>query len=232
VALPIGPVQSVDLNAPGGTFVVSVQASNASGFGPESPPQTFSVPIVPAPPGPPSGLSAVVAGASVHLFWTPPTSGGEPTGYAILAALSPGGPVVAGVTIEAPAWWTTVPGVPPGTYFVRLAAFNLGGASTPSNEVAVTVRAPQLPGPPVLHPPIVIGSTVGLSWAPGPGESPSSYIVRAALSPSGPVIAGFPTTGTAVSVPGVPRGTYFVHIQGVTGAGVGPASNEVAVIVP
>ena len=128
-SLPLGEVQSLDLNAPAGTYFVSVQASNAAGLGPESVSQTLTVPLIPSPPGAPTGLAALVAGASVHLFWTPPSSGGEPVGYLLVAALSPGGPPIGGLTFEAPAWWWTVPGVPPGTYYLRLAAFNLGGAS-------------------------------------------------------------------------------------------------------
>lgn len=231
-SLPLGEILSADLTAPSGTYVVSIQAANAAGAGPESAPLTLSVPLTPPPPGPPTGLAALVAGSSVHLFWTPPASGGEPVGYLLLAALSPGGPPIAGLTIPAPSWWTTIPGVPPGTYYLRLAAFNLGGASTVSNEVAVTVTLPQLPGSPVLNPPIVIGNTVNLAWARGPGETPASYIVRASLSPTGPVVASLQVTGTGLSVPNVPRGTYYIVVHGVTGAGVGPPSNQVAAVVP
>jgi Subtilase family len=231
-SLPIGEVLSTDLTAPSGTYVVSVQAGNAFGLGPESATQVLTVPVIPPPPGAPTGLAALAAGASVHLFWTPPASGGEPVGYLLVGALSPGGPAIAGLTFEAPAWWWTVPGVPPGTYYLRLAAFNLGGVSALSNEVAVSVSLPQLPGPPVLNPPIVIGQTVNLSWARGPGETPASYIVRASASPTGPVIAGLQVNGTGLSAPGVPRGQYFIVVHGVTGAGVGPPSNQVVAVVP
>ena len=200
-SLPLGEILSADLTAPNGTYVVSVQASNAFGAGPESPPQVLTVPLTPPPPGAPTELAALVAGSSVHLFWTPPAAGGEPIGYLLLAALSPGGPAVAGLTIAAPAWWTTIPGVPPGLYYLRLAAFNLGGVSALSNEVAVSVAAPQLPGPPILNPPVVTGSTVNLSWARGPGETPASYIVRASMSPTGPVVASLQVAATGLSVP-------------------------------
>ena len=45
-----------------GTYVVSVQASNAAGLGPESAAQVLTVPIIPALPGAPTGLAALVAG--------------------------------------------------------------------------------------------------------------------------------------------------------------------------
>ena len=231
-SLPLGEVLSTDLTVPSGTYVVSAQASNAFGVGPESAAQVLTVPVIPPPPGAPTGLAALVAGASVHLFWTPPASGGEPVGYLLVAALSPGGPAIAGLTFAAPAWWTTIPGVPPGTYYLRLAAFNLGGVSALSNEVAVSVTPPQLPGSPILNPPVVIGNTVNLSWMRGPGETPVSYIVRASLSPTGPVVAAVQVAATGLSAPGVPRGTYFIVVHGVTGAGVGPPSNQVAAAVP
>jgi hypothetical protein len=231
-SLPLGEILSADLTAPNGTYVVSIQAANAAGLGPESAPLTLNVPLTPPPPGPPTGLAALVAGSSVHLFWTPPASGGEPVGYLLLAALSPGGPPIAGLTIPAPSWWTTIPGVPAGTYYLRLAAFNLGGASTLSNEVAVTVTPPQLPGPPVLSQPTITGNTVNLAWTRGPGETPVSYIVRASVSRGGPVVASLQVAATALSVPGVPRGTYFIVVHGVTAAGVGPPSNQVEAVVP
>jgi hypothetical protein len=231
-ALPRGEILSAEVNAPNGNFVVSIQASNEFGAGAESEPQIITVPARPPAPGAPTGLGATVAGTSVHLFWTPPTTGGEALGYLLVASLTQGGPPIAGITIEAPAWWTTIPGVPPGTFFLRLAAFNTGGVSALSNEVAATIGQPQLPGPPTLNTPIVIGNTVNLSWTPGSGTTPSSYIVRASLSPTGPVVAGFPIAGNAVSIPNVPRGTYFIVVHGVTGAGVGPPSNQAAAVVP
>jgi hypothetical protein len=231
-SLPLGNIQSLDLTVPGGTYFVSVQASNAFGTGPESPTQAVTLPLIPPAPGPPTGLAALVAGSSVHLFWTPPASGGEPIAYFLFAALSAGGPPVASLPIAAPAWWTTIAGVPPGRYFLRLAAANAGGLGPLSNEVAVTVTAPQLPGPPILNPPIVTGSTVNLAWTRGPGEIPTSYIVRASLSPAGPVVAGLQVAATSLSVPGVPRGTYYIVVHGVTAAGIGPPSNQVAAVVP
>ena len=42
-------------------------------------------------------------------------------------------PVMTGTTL-------TVPDVPPGTYYVRVRAWNYIGASVPSNEVVVEVR--------------------------------------------------------------------------------------------
>ena len=48
------------MTAPNGTFVISVQASNALGTGPESPGMTVSVPIVATLPGAPQNSRGVV----------------------------------------------------------------------------------------------------------------------------------------------------------------------------
>jgi hypothetical protein len=69
----------------------------------------------------------------------------------------------------------------------------------------------------------VNGTTVVLNWTGSPG----SYLVEAALTPGGAVIASLPVNGTTLTVPNVPAGTYYVRVRGQGGA----ASNEVVVSV-
>jgi hypothetical protein len=69
----------------------------------------------------------------------------------------------------------------------------------------------------------VNGSTVVLTWTGGSG----SYVVEAALVPGGAVIASLPVSGTSLTVPNVPSGTYYVRVRD----GSGRASNEVTVSV-
>lgn len=73
----------------------------------------------------------------------------------------------------------------------------------------------------------VTGSTVVLTWIPPAGSVSNQFIVEAALTPGGAVIASLPVTGTALSVPNVPSGTYFVRVRQVGG----PPSNEITVVV-
>ena len=82
VTLPVGNLLSTTVpGAPNGTFHVTVVASNASGFGPESAGITFNVPIGQSPPpGPPTGLAVVVSGTQATFTWTPPTIGGPVAG--------------------------------------------------------------------------------------------------------------------------------------------------------
>ncbi|MDH4064977.1 MAG: S8 family serine peptidase [Acidobacteriota bacterium] len=231
-SLPVGNMLGTSVAAPNGTFHVTVQASNASGPGPESAGVTFSVPIVVPPPGAPTNLAVTVAGNQATFTWTPPTTGGATTGYLLVAALSPGGPPIAALPFVPPTPAVTVQNIPPGTYFVRLAATNAGGAGPLSNEVVVNVAGPQPPGPPTMNPAVVSGGMVTLSWsAPTTGGAPTSYLVVASLTPGGPSIASLPVVGLGTTVP-APSGSYFVRVHGVNALGMGQASNEITVLVP
>jgi Subtilase family/Fibronectin type III domain len=227
-SLPVGNVLGTSVAAPNGTFHVTVRASNGSGPGPESAGVTFNVPIVAPPPGAPTGLNVVVSGNQATFTWTPPSTGGTATGYLLRASLSPSGPPIAQLPLAAPAGGVNVTNIPPGTYFVKLAATNAGGASPLSNEVMVVVA---IPGAPTLSPATVAAGQVSLSWAPGAGPAATSFLIRARLAPGGPVIASLPVTGTSVAVP-APPGTYFVTVHGVNAVGVSPASNQITVVVP
>lgn len=228
--LPVGNVLGTSVPAPNGTFHVTVQASNASGPGPESAGVTFSVPVL---PGAPTGLGVTVNGNQATFTWTAPTTGGTTTGYLLVASLSPGGPAIASLPFPAPASGVIVSNIAPGTYFVRLAATNSGGAGPLSNEVTVSVAAPQPPGPPTMNPATVSAGQVTLSWsAPTTGTAPTGYRVVASLTSGGPAIATLNVGNVlGLTVP-APSGTYFVRVHGTNAVGVGTASNEITVVVP
>lgn len=234
VTLPLGLVTSFGFpGAPNGTFYLSLTASNASGTGPESAVVSVTFPGgAVAPPGPPVGLAASVAGTSVTFTWAAPASGGPVAGYTLLAGVTPGfaSPIA---TLPLPAGSTSVavPGVPVGTYYIRLVAQNAGGTSASSNEVSFTIAGASAPGAPTLSG-SAAGSTVNLSWTPGSGGAPTSYTLSAALTSGGAPIVSVPLTGTGISFPGVPSGTYFLRLTATNAAGTSPPSNEVAVTVP
>lgn len=232
--LPVGAVTSFGITAPNGTFVISLTGTNTFGTGPESSPVTVTLPAAAAAPGAPSGLAVSAVGSTATFTWNAPASGGTPTGYTLLAGLTPGfATPFAALPLPASPRSFTVPGVPPGVYYVRLVATNAGGASAPSNEVTLTVAAPSAPAAPTLNAPVVSGSTVSFSWTPGAGGgAPTSYLLTASVTPGGPVIASVPVSGAGLSVPGVPSGTYYVRVSGVNSVGAGPASNQVTVVVP
>ena len=232
--LPVGAVTNFGIAAPNGTFIISLSATNAFGTGPESAAVTVTLPAAAPPPGPPVGLVVSSVGSTAAFTWNAPTSGGTPTGYTLLAGLTPGFTTpFAALPLPASPRFFSVPGVPPGVYYVRLVATNAGGASGPSNEVTLTVVAPAVPAAPMLNAPVVSGRTVTFSWTPGAGGgAPTSYLLMAAVTPGGPAIASVPVSGTGLSVPGVPPGTYYVRVSGVNSVGAGPASNAVTVVVP
>jgi hypothetical protein len=89
------------------------------------------------------------------------------------------------------------------------------------------------PGPPQNLAAAVNGNAVTLSWsAPSTGGVPSSYILEASLSPSGPIIAAFTVEDTTVVVTNVPNGIYYARVRAVNADGSSAASNEVIVVVP
>ncbi|MCC6989651.1 MAG: hypothetical protein IT181_11670 [Acidobacteria bacterium] len=228
----LGNVTSFSAVAPNGVFVLSLVATNASGTGPESAGVSVTLPAVPAPPSAPRTLAASVVGSTATLTWAAPASGGVVGNYVLAAGLTPGFAVPLGVLpLPATSLSYAIPGIPPGTYYLRLQAQNAGGTSAASNEVTVTVAAPSAPGAPTLNTPVVSGSTVTLSWTPGGGGAPTSYVLTA-LTAGGVVLGSVPVTGASLSVPNVPSGSYLLRLVAVNSLGPSPASNTVTLVVP
>jgi subtilisin family serine protease len=227
---PVGNVLGVNVTAPNGTFIVSVRGTNASGPGPESPGSTLTVPLLPPAPGAPGNLNVnVVSPGNAALFtWTPPSTGGTPSLYNLVASNTSGGAPIAQLNFPASMSSLPVGNIPAGQYFVQLRAGNAGGFGPFSNEVSLLVAPP---GAPTLNPATVVGNQVSLGWSAGSGPAATSFLVRARLAPGAPVIASLPVGGTGITVP-APPGTYFVTVHGVNAVGTGPASNEITVVVP
>jgi hypothetical protein len=230
VSLPVGDVTSFQVTAPNGVYYVSVQGTNAGGPGPESAVVALNVPTLPPVPGAPTGLGTNLFGNQAAIFWDPPTTGGPVSSYRLLAATSPGGPPIA--TLPTTQVSLSVSNIPAGTFYLRVFALNAGGQSAPSNEAVLTVAGPAVPGAPAMNAPTISGRTVNLSWIPGPGGTPTSFRVTAALTPGGAVVATLPVFASTVSVPNVAPGTYYVRVTAVNAVGPSPASNEVTVVVP
>ena len=233
VTLPLGTTRSFGVAAPNGTFILSLTATNASGTGPESAGVTVTVPGgLPPPPGPPSGLAVSVAGSTATFSWTAPQSGGAATGYLLLAGLSPGFTTPFAALPLAPSPTSVaIPGVPVGTYYIRVVAQNASGTSAASNEVTLTIAGATAPGAPTLTA-SATGSTVNVSWTPGSGGAPASYTLSAAVTPGGTPIVSVPLGGTSVAFAGVPSGTYYLRLTASNAAGTSPLSNQVTVTVP
>jgi hypothetical protein len=213
---------------------VRVRAANAAGVGPPSNeivlgPRSFDA------PGAPTALNASVSGSSVTLSWQPDASRSRPDGYYIQAGSSMYAADLANFSVGNVTHYTAAD-VPPGVYFVSVAAFNAAGRSSPSNPVVVTVASAQPcsapPAPPASLTWDVSGSTVTLGWMPR-GGFPTSYVIEAGSSSGLADLASFDTgnSATSLTVSGVGGGTYFVRVRGRNACGLGAPSQEIAVIV-
>ena len=91
-----------------------------------------------APPDPPQSFAASVNARTVGFNWDPPIVGSA-ANYLVEAGTAPGLSNIARFNTGNAGTTLVVPGVPPGTYYVRLRAVNSLGASPVSNEVVVVV---------------------------------------------------------------------------------------------
>lgn len=187
-----------------------------------------AAPPAQGPPGTPAALTSVVTGSTVRLSWLP--TGATASSYQLLVGSVPGA-VDLGVFPTAAAA-LVADHVARGVYYVRVVAVNAHGASPPSPDIAVVV-GDGLPGVPVgLMAAAGQTGDVRVLWQPPrSGPSPAGYVLLVGTA------ADHPTTRIPVAQPnlaaqGVPPGTYFVRAVAVNGAGAGPASPEIAVIVP
>ncbi|HUU94441.1 MAG TPA: hypothetical protein VM487_01780 [Phycisphaerae bacterium] len=106
------------------------------------------------------------------------------------------------------------------------------GATNQICGLRVAYYAPSIePGAPTLDPPVVSGNTVGLSWTPGTGSTPTSYVLTAFAS-GGAVLATVPLTGTSTSFSGVPSGSYLLQLVAMNVLGSSPPSSPVPLVVP
>jgi predicted phage tail protein len=81
---------------------------------------------------------------------------------------------------------------------------------------------------------VVSGSTVTVSWSPPlSGTAPSAYRLEAGSVSGGADLAVAQTAGpqTTLIFPDIPPGLYSARVRGLSAAGAGDASNEVAIMV-
>lgn len=132
----IGAVTSVSGVVPDGYYFLRLRGRNTCGFGAPSPEVLVTIGV----PEAPGALSASVIGSTLTLRWTaPPTPGVD--GYLIAAGTAPGLSDLAAAPLGNQTT-LVVPGVPAGTYYVRVQASAAGVAGAPSNELAITVGPP------------------------------------------------------------------------------------------
>ena len=183
------------------------------------------------------------SGTTVTLSWTP-TAIGFPTSYIIEASSAPGGPAnLANFNTGNASTTLEVPGVPAGTYYVRVRAVDASGPGAPSNEVQLVVGGAPAPGGACPSAPRSLtasqsNGTVTLGWQPPASGAPTSYVIQAGSGPNAANLANFDTASTALAfaAAGVPPGTYFIRVYGRSSSCtapslLGPSSNEVTLAV-
>ena len=103
--------------------------------------------------------------------------------------------------------------------------------TTISNE-QIAIVGPVLPTAPTGLTAQVAGRSVTLNWTAPPGGV-TGYVLEAGASPGATQLSqAIGSTASSLTVNDVPPGTYYVRIRARNGAGTGPASNEVVVVVP
>jgi hypothetical protein len=76
------------------------------------------------------------------------------------------------------------------------------------------------------------GTVVKASWDPPASGKPSGYVVEVGSS-SGSSNVTKVSLGNVTSVTGsLPRGIYYVRVRAKTACGLGPASNQVRIVIP
>ncbi len=217
-----------------GTYFVRVRAASAAGT---SAPSNEVVVIVGSggssprsgAPAPPTGLASAVSGSVVSFAWNAPAAGGAPASYRIDAGSSVGLSDLASFSTGNTATSISVPGVPAGTYYVRVRAVNASGTSGASNEIVVFVGGSTAgcsvpPDAPAALRAAVSGSTVTLGWSSAAG-SPASYIIEAGSRPGQAdlLVSDTGSTATAMVATAVGSGTYFVRLRARNSCGTSGA---------
>ncbi len=104
-----------------------------------------------------------------------------------------------------------------------------GGGAPPPPPPPPTNTAP---GPPVGLTASVTGATVTLQWsAPASGGLATGYQLLAGSTPGAANLGVIPVSGTAVSVPGVPNGVYYVRVVATNAMGASTPTSAVPVVV-
>lgn len=127
-------------NVPNGVYYVRVRAVDASGVSGASNEVIVVVPSGGActfAPNPPRNLTGMANGNLVNLFWSAPIGECSPTSYVVHAGTAPAS---SNITVANVGLATSLSAAAPGgTYYVRVVAVNVYGASPASNEIVVVV---------------------------------------------------------------------------------------------
>jgi peptidyl-Asp metalloendopeptidase len=193
---------------------------------------TLSVTSTPGPPDPPVALTATVSGTALQLVWTAAATGTPAMSYEVSVGTAAGATTLPVQTTTATALSLAVPAG--ATYYARVRAVNTFGASAASAETSVTITAfTPIPGRPTQFGAWFSGRSVTVSWAaPATGDPVTNYVIEGGSAPG---LADYGTvnmgTATSFTASQVPDGTFWLRLRGTNGAGAGPNSPELALVM-
>ena len=136
------------------------------------------------------------------MTWSAPATGDPVESYIIEAGSATGLANLANFATGTAATTFSTGGVPSGTYYVRVRAFNGAGTSPPSNEAILVVGSSgctAAPGPPGnLTATSTANGTVTLTWTAASG-APTSYVIEAGSATGLANLANSDLGGTALT---------------------------------
>ncbi|MGE0361078.1 MAG: reprolysin-like metallopeptidase [Vicinamibacterales bacterium] len=192
----------------------------------------FSVTATPAPPDPPTTLTAVGSSAALSLTWTPAATGSAATSYAVYVGTSPGSTTLPVQTTTATSLSIAI--TTSGAYYARVRARNAYGESANSPEASASVTvAKSKPGKSPKPRTSTSGRTVSMEWDPAPSSDPVvGHVLEVGTAPSVSNLLVTPLSATrSFTATGVPNGTYWLRIRAVSAAGAGEASDDVGLVM-
>jgi 5-hydroxyisourate hydrolase-like protein (transthyretin family) len=183
------------------------------------------------PPGTPTNFNIKVNTFTARLSWNPPTSGALATSYVIEAGVAPGQTLV---TFTTTATSFTIPGVPPGRFYLRVRGVNAAGQGNASTELALVVNAD---GSGVLAAPTnfagrMNGGRLTVTWGDASsGGVPAGYVLEVGTGAGLSNVASLPVAARNFTFEPVPNGVYFIRVRARQGAQLSPPSGEAMVVI-
>jgi hypothetical protein len=224
-AIPTGSAAAqFSLAAPTGSFYLRLRAMNGGEL--SLPSNEIRVYVnVPRVPSAPANFQAAVKGSALWLAWTNTFAGGAPTGILM--------DVTGGATATVPLALTdafSIPGIPNGTFTLRLRATNAAGASSQSGSVTITAPSTSCTAPrvPANYFATRVGNQVVMSWDPPAGGTPATQYH---LTVTGAYNGVFPILGRGFAA-AAPPGTYVLSVRAVNACGSGPSTAFQTVVIP
>ncbi|MGC3943120.1 MAG: kelch repeat-containing protein [Chryseolinea sp.] len=115
------------------------------------------------------------------------------------------------------------------TYYYKIRAYSNNGQFRTSSELALVVDA--IPTAPIQLTGELIGGSVVLTWLPGAGATPTSYIVERALMNSSNFQQIATTTAAEYTSTDIIAATMSYRVKAINSGGVSPYSNIAEVLV-